>query len=1025
LSAMGNARREGKANFGRGARTVIALVTLLLLGLAATGYVTLYVLDLNSYKGTISDAVQRATGRQLSIAGDIGLSRALPPVLSVGDVSFANAPWGTPSPMARVTELQVQVALLPLLKRQLVFERLDLAGATLLLETAVTGDGNWELATASDPGEGIRSLSDVQLTNLRIKDLSVSFRNGKSGSKTQFQLASLVVESRPSEKYASVELSGAWQGQPVTLLGRVGLLMTTQAAKPFPIDLSGEVGGAKIRLTGAIEDLFNLTAIDLQLEASGTNLAHLGAAGGVELPKTNSYELTARLEGSRRALQVTALHATTRSGSVSVEVSGTVGDLRALGNVALQLQVSGSDLSLLGPILDEAVAETGPFSATGRLQGSPGAFAFRDARMDIALGESAIHLEGIVDDLSSGRGVNMSLEATGPNLAELGEVIRRHLPDTGAFKISGQLEGAFNRLALANAEGKLDWRDVSLTATGAVADLDMLSGIDLRVTATGTSLDRAGRLIGQNWPRTGPFELSGRLTGHSNALGLRDGKMRVGHSGLTLAATGSVGNVIALSGVNLRFDAAGKDLAEIASFVNHPLPHAGPFEVRGHIKGSRKRLALVDARGTLIHGGAKLSAEGAVSDLQALEGLDFQVTASGEELAELNPLIGRELPNLGRFKLTGHLTGSAVQLTLRDASAVVGRSDFDGTISVALGDRPKFHVRLNFGVLDYTPFMVVAEREEERKSEHGARSRRLFSDAPLGLDALQALDADFAVTARRIRVSDAELEFGQLALSLLNGVLSVDNLEANYKGTRITGWAHVESGSPPRMQLDFLVQGFDLGSFLAQIQATGEVQGHLDIALDVSGQGDSIRALMANLDGNVGIVMGKGRASRYLDLLADDLSRRVMRFWGHHKEAARIECGVVQFDIEHGIAISRVFVFETKRGIIEAEGNINLASEDIDFLLKPRPRNPSLVSLATDLRVTGRLTSPHVSPDVFAMAKKGAKLLGVLAVGRLGILAPFVRLGARNKHPCDIRALDEHLQEAPAVGEDAPERNRM
>ena len=54
----------------------------------------------------------------------------------------------------------------------------------------------------------------------------------------------------------------------------------------------------------------------------------------------------------------------------------------------------------------------------------------------------------------------MSLEAAGPNLAEFGELIFNKLPETGTFRISGRLTGSFGKLALADANAKLQWGGV-------------------------------------------------------------------------------------------------------------------------------------------------------------------------------------------------------------------------------------------------------------------------------------------------------------------------------------------------------------------------------------------------------------------------------------------------------------------------------------------------------------------------------------------------------------------------------------
>jgi hypothetical protein len=62
--------------------------------------------------------------------------------------------------------------------------------------------------------------------------------------------------------------------------------------------------------------------------------------------------------------------------------------------------------------------------------------------------------------------------------------------------------------------------------------------------------------------------------------------------------------------------------------------------------------------------------------------------------------------------------------------------------------------------------------------------------------------------------------------------------------------------------------------------------------------------------------------------------------------------------------------------------------------------------LLIKLRVTGSILDPKVNPDMLSLAAKGAKFLSALAIGPLGLLAPFVSLGALQKHPCEIRDLE-------------------
>jgi len=131
------------------------------------------------------------------------------------------------------------------------------------------------------------------------------------------------------------------------------------------------------------------------------------------------------------------------------------------------------------------------------------------------------------------------------------------------------------------------------------------------------------------------------------------------------------------------------------------------------------------------------------------------------------------------------------------------------------------------------------------------------------------------------------------------------------------------------------------------------------------------------------------------------------------KSVDQIKCAVVQFDIKKGIADSRAFMFDTQAGILAGEGEINLGTEQINFLLLPKPEHPGL-SFSTKLRVSGTIMDAKVGPEKFSLLTKGAEALSALAVGPLGLLAPFVHLGAHKNHPCDAQSSGQLELNTPA-----------
>ena len=74
--------------------------------LIVAGYVVLSSYDFNQLKPEIARKVKEATGRNLTIGGNIRLRVGLSPALSVEDVALQNAPWSSRPEMARIKSVE-------------------------------------------------------------------------------------------------------------------------------------------------------------------------------------------------------------------------------------------------------------------------------------------------------------------------------------------------------------------------------------------------------------------------------------------------------------------------------------------------------------------------------------------------------------------------------------------------------------------------------------------------------------------------------------------------------------------------------------------------------------------------------------------------------------------------------------------------------------------------------------------------------------------------------------------------------
>lgn len=127
--------------WGKRLLLVLAITVLLFIG-AAVLLVTL--VDPNDYKQLIVEEVHKATGRELTIGGDIELSFFPWLGLRLGATELSNASGFGETPFARLQEAQVRVALLPLLKGEVRADTLKFKGLKVNLSKNQQGVSNWD-----------------------------------------------------------------------------------------------------------------------------------------------------------------------------------------------------------------------------------------------------------------------------------------------------------------------------------------------------------------------------------------------------------------------------------------------------------------------------------------------------------------------------------------------------------------------------------------------------------------------------------------------------------------------------------------------------------------------------------------------------------------------------------------------------------------------------------------------------------------------------------------------------------------
>lgn len=165
-----------------------SLVTVVLLG---AGLLTFLVLRLD-VRGEIERNVEAATGRDLTINGNVGVSYWPVLGLKAQDVTLANVAGGRAPALIAADEIDIGVELRPLLDRQVNVRRLVFQRPRVALEVDSNGQPNWLLRptpgttppppTTTPPAEGPVDVARTSLRSVRINDGEVSFFDARQGA---------------------------------------------------------------------------------------------------------------------------------------------------------------------------------------------------------------------------------------------------------------------------------------------------------------------------------------------------------------------------------------------------------------------------------------------------------------------------------------------------------------------------------------------------------------------------------------------------------------------------------------------------------------------------------------------------------------------------------------------------------------------------------------------------------------------------------------------------------------------------
>ncbi|WP_411877338.1 AsmA family protein [Polaromonas sp. YR568] len=424
-----------------------------------------------------------------------------------------------------------------------------------------------------------------------------------------------------------------------------------------------------------------------------------------------------------------------------------------------------------------------------------------------------------------------------------------------------------------------------------------------------------------------------------------------------------------------------------------------------------------------VAGKTSLKAKGTIANLANLAGVDASFDLQGRNLEELYKLLGVVMPSTPPYKLRGKLAKHGEVWAATQIQGTLGSSDISGALSFDQSAAvPLLTGKVQSKVLDFadlapviglpppagpTPVNAVAAKTESvpapaKVTKTGASSRKVLPVATLDVTRLKAMNADVVYSAADIRhVQVLPLDKGSVHVKLTGGVLQLEPISLGIAGGTVAGSIRIDANLVPAgfsTRLD--VRAVQLNQLFPAVETTKSSLGKISGQFDLKGRGNSLAQMLGTSSGDVAVLMGKGEMSNILLEFMGLDGGEVIKFLVRGDRNVRLRCAAAAFEVKQGLMTTKTIVLDTTDTVINGRGTINLADETLDLILDPAPKDRSILSLRSPLKIGGTFASPSAGPDKGALAGRAGIALALAVVNPLLALAATIETGPGQDENC-------------------------
>lgn len=547
---------------------------------------------------------------------------------------------------------------------------------------------------------------------------------------------------------------------------------------------------------------------------------------------------------------------------------------------------------------------------------------------------------------------------------------------TGNASVTGDQIVAKGDATLTNTTANLDVTVGTDTSPPSVSGKVSISGDDPTWIAKLATVD----LPAETYALDAEFSLTDKLQAN--------GSGKLGETNITFEVTDASWDGIPPQSIKLSL--SGPDMSRLGDWLDIEMP-AVAFTMS--LTGTETNGAFVITDGIAASGSANATFGATIANLDDPLGSPLPLQVTTDNLQNIGNLYEIDLPALPFTMSTNLIEKDSDNYTLSSLNAQIDKHSFTGSLDIDdSGGRTAFAGSLSTDELD------VAAIADTMVADNVAEDEPLIIPDP-------GIDLDITLQSTKVTYEDLEIQNAHLRVRTDDREVGLYGLTALFASGKMTSdFKIAHSVENPPINGTLKVVEASTTDISTMFDLPGDVRGPLNIDIEADSDIADVNETLKDVTGHADIVLQNGyvgsdvlrKADSFVNLLAP---------WRNKKDPSVISCLVLRYDLADGKATSEVTLLDTSTMTVAGSGYIDMLDETFNLRLAPTPKDATLLSLASAVKITGPIDDPKLSvgPLDVATGVGGSLLTSILAPVKA--LMPILGLTDDDDSPCKA-ALD-------------------